>query len=153
MRSLQQKYFCLFQSPMCHCLDKACVSWGLAAQDHSHAMTSCHPVITYMRAAHLKFLIKFTLSSFGENKQKFCFGVCPVCPMLRSSEGLEMLDLIFRRQQPSMIVKKSQEEKTEKPKSDSVPSVRQESGKPQCLHCVYKQGKDPTRQKQSQVGW
>ena len=137
-------------SSMCHCLDKACISWGLAAQDHSHAMTSCHPVITCVRAVHLKFLIKFTSSSFGENIQNICLRFCPVWPMLRSSEGLRLLDLIFRRQWPSTTVEKSQDEKPEKPRNDSVPSARQESGKP---HCVYKQDKDPTRQKQSQVGW
>lgn len=136
---------------MCHCLDKACFSWGLAAQDHSQATTLCHPVITYVRAAHLKFLIKFTSSSFGENKEKFCFRVCPVWPVLRSSDGLRLLDLIFRRQRPSMIVEKSQDEKPEKPRNDSVPSARQESGKPQCLPCVYKQGKIP--QGKNKVRW
>lgn len=136
---------------MCHCLDKACISWGLAAQDHSQATTSCHPVITYVRAAHLKFLIKFTSSSFGENKEKFNFRVCPVWPVLRSSDGLRLLDLIFRRQRPSMIVEKSQDEKPEKPRNDSVPSARQESGKPQRLPCVYKQGKIP--QGKNKVRW
>lgn len=138
---------------MCHCLDKACISWGLAAQDHSNAMTSCHPVIIYVREVHLKLLIKFTSCSFGEKKQKqFSFRVGPICPMLRSSEGLRLLDLIFRRQRPSMIVKKSQDEKPEKPRNDSVSSAGQESGKPQCLHRMYKQGKDPTRQKTKSGG-
>ena len=62
------------------------------------------------------------------------------------------MDTIIRRQQPSQIVKKSQEEKLEKPTNDSVPSSRQGSGKPQCLHCVYKQGRESTWQK-NKVRW
>jgi len=105
---------------MCHCLDKACISWGLAAQDLSHAKTLCQLVITYVRGVHLKFLMKFASFSFGENKLKLCFRVCPISPVLRSSEGIRLLDLIFRRQWPITVVEKSQDKKPEKPRNDSV---------------------------------
>lgn len=40
--------------------------------------------------------------------------------MLKLSEGLRLLDLIFRRQWPNKIVEKSQDEKPEKPRNDSA---------------------------------
>lgn len=40
--------------------------------------------------------------------------------MLRLNERLRLLDLIFKRQWPNMIVEKSQDEKPKKPGNDSV---------------------------------